>query len=164
MMDIEVPETCWAYYKFINNSVATRWFFFSTHIQWKFETLSFGLISCIHNSFTSVLELLKFILYRTEGITLPLVFFIPPLHSFSLSTFRVGSKFCPSSYGGRRIRVPACNIRNVTLLCVPCTIFPSTRCAPATNLGRNYVTKFCKKTIILKQIFHGTDVSCELWF
>jgi len=29
-------------------------------IQWKFAALSFGLISCIHNSFTYVLELLNF--------------------------------------------------------------------------------------------------------
>jgi hypothetical protein len=29
-------------------------------IQWKFATLSFGIISCIHNSYTDALELLNF--------------------------------------------------------------------------------------------------------
>ena len=63
MMGIELPETCWAYYKCINDSVASSWFFFFKHKQrWTDKQASIGLLGPAWCKLFSVI-LLHFLLY-----------------------------------------------------------------------------------------------------
>jgi hypothetical protein len=99
--------------------------------------LTFLTIMLVHLSF------LSYIIYKLEGFTLMVYFFI---RVFS------GSKFCPLLIHTISLRVLNFSIRNFTQLYIACKYYPSARYATAANLICSNTDIFRRPVRSCKQI------------